>query len=74
LPDDLALSVSDRAGTYEESVAESALNPFAFAIGEDAEYDWILQNNGATYSTNYCFQMAKAPGGAALSAGVTGDT
>ena len=42
----LLLSVSDRAGTYGESVP-TPLNPFAVAVGEDVEYDWNIQNNGA---------------------------
>lgn len=53
---DLNLSVSDRAGTYEES-SPSAANPFKVAIGEDAEYDWILEHNGAADTTTYCFRM-----------------
>ncbi|MBI2120476.1 MAG: hypothetical protein HYT94_02520 [Parcubacteria group bacterium] len=62
---DLKLSVSDRAGTYEES-NDTASNPFGIAVGEDAEYDWNVENNGATGATNYCFRMAKGAGGAAL--------
>lgn len=62
---DLKLSVSDRAGTYEES-NDTASNPFAIAVGEDVEYDWNVENNGATGATNYCFRMARGGGGAAL--------
>jgi hypothetical protein len=62
---DLKLSVSDRAGTYEES-NDTASNPFRLSVGEDVEYDWNIENNGATGATNYCFRMAKGGGGAAL--------
>jgi hypothetical protein len=55
---DLLLSGSDRAGTYEESNGASALNPYGVAIGEEIEYDWIVQNNGADTESNYCFRMA----------------
>jgi len=58
---DLVLSVSDRAGSYEEENA-TALNPFAVSAGEDVEYDWVLQNNGATPTTTYCFRMVKSNG------------
>lgn len=57
---DLKLSVSDRAATYEES-NDTAVNPFAIAVGEDAEYDWELQDNGAPGTTNYCFRMVSQP-------------
>ncbi len=63
---DLKLSVSDRAGTYEES-NDTASNPFIIAVGEDAEYDWNVEDNGATGATTYCFRMAKGGGGSALS-------
>jgi hypothetical protein len=55
---DLLLSGSDRAGTYEESNGASASNPYGVAIGEEMEYDWIVQNNGADTESNYCFRMA----------------
>jgi len=55
---DVLLSGSDRAGTYEESGSASALNPYAVAVGEEIEYDWILENNVADPSSNYCFRMA----------------
>lgn len=56
---DLKLSVSDRAATYEEA-NDTAVNPFAIAVGEDAEYDWELQDNGAAGTTNYCFRIASS--------------
>lgn len=60
---DLKLSVSDRAATYEEA-NDTAVNPFAVAVGEDAEYDWELQDNGAPGTTNYCFRMVNTPAAA----------
>lgn len=62
---DLKISVSDRAATYEES-NDTAANPFNIAIGEDAEYDWNIEDNGAAAATTYCFRMAKGAGGSAL--------
>lgn len=61
---DLNLSVSDRAGTYEEQ-NNTAFNPFAVATGEDVEYDWAIEDNGATGEATYCFRMIKS-GGTAL--------
>jgi len=50
------ISVSDEAGTYEEENG-SAVNPNAVSIGEDIEYDWVIQHNGAIEKTDYCFRM-----------------
>ncbi|MEK7498246.1 MAG: hypothetical protein AAB611_00090 [Patescibacteria group bacterium] len=58
---DLVLSISDRAGSYEEENA-TALNPFSVGVGEDVEYDWALQDNGANPTTTYCFRMVKSEG------------
>jgi hypothetical protein len=57
----VVLSVSDRAGTYEEQ-NNSAVNPFAVAPGEDVEYDWIVQSNSAATNTDYCFRMVESDG------------
>jgi len=56
---DLLLSVSDRAGSYENE-NPTILNPFVVGGGEDIEYDWTLQDNGAAPSTLYCFRMVKS--------------
>ena len=56
---DLLLSVSDRAGTYEEQ-NDTALNPYLVYPGEDIEYDWVVQHNGAADKSSYCFRMAEA--------------
>lgn len=58
---DLKLTVSDRAGTYEES-NDSALNPFEATVGQEVEYDWVIEDNGAAVETNYCFRMVDAEG------------
>lgn len=58
---DLNLSVSDRAGTFEEA-NPTAANPYKILIGDDVEYDWILQANGVTDLTSYCFRMVETNG------------
>jgi hypothetical protein len=58
---ELNLSVSDRAGTYEEG-SPTATNPYKVFIGEDVEYDWILEANGITDLTSYCFRMVESDG------------
>ena len=55
------LTGSDYAETYEEFNPTNS-NRNAIATGTDAEWDFSLQNNGATSSTNYCFRMAYADG------------
>jgi|SRR3989344_2990303 len=44
----------------------SASNPSAVTVGNAGEWDWALQNNGATANTTYCFRMVKTSGGVAL--------
>ena len=58
---ELLLSVSDRGGTYEEQNG-TGQNPYRVNIGEDVEYDWSIEDNGATASTTYCFRMTKENG------------
>ena len=58
---DLLLSLSDRSGSFEES-NNSKVNPFAVFVGEDVEYDWVLEHNGAATNTQYCFRMAYSDG------------
>jgi hypothetical protein len=59
----LNLAVSDVAGTYEEE-NPSAVNPYTVEEGEDVEYDWHIQQNGATPETFYCFRMIRTDGSA----------
>ena len=58
---DLNLSVSDRAGTYEEE-NNTKINPFTVAAGEDVEYDWLIQRNGGVDKGTYCFRMVESDG------------
>lgn len=55
------LSVSDEAGTYEEE-NNSSVNPTVVIVGEDIEYDWVIQHNGAVQRADYCFRMAYSDG------------
>lgn len=50
------LSVSDEAETYEEE-NPTRENQNLLVVGDDAEWDFVLQNNNATPNTNYCFRM-----------------
>lgn len=58
---DLLLSVSDVAGTFEEE-NNTALVPYKVNANNDLEYDWAIQDNGATDKTSYCFRMVEADG------------
>ena len=56
---DLNLAVSDEAGSFEEENS-SAVNPYTVAEGDDVEYDWVVEQNGATAETFYCFRMIES--------------
>ena len=58
---DLILSLSDRAGTFEEA-NNSTSTPFTVFVGEDVEYDWVIEDNLAATNTPYCFRMAYSDG------------
>src|SRR3989344_2936903 len=60
------LSVSDSAGTYQES-NPTAVNPFSVIVGNDVEYDWNIQSNNAATNTPSCFRMTKSDGSALFS-------
>lgn len=49
------------AGTYEES-NDSALNPYTAFPGDEVEYDWLIEHNGAADKSSYCFRMVEADG------------
>lgn len=55
------LTGSDVSGTYEEE-NNSAANPNAIAVGQDAEWDWVLQAINVAIEQNYCFRMVKSDG------------
>lgn len=57
----LNISVSDVAGTYEEE-NDTALTPFTALVGEDIEFDWNIEHNGAQDKSDYCFRMVRADG------------
>jgi hypothetical protein len=58
---DLVLSVSDRAGSLTEE-GISVGNPYLVNAGEDVEYDWYIQHNGAIERSTYCFRMVQQDG------------
>ncbi|MBY0538355.1 DUF2341 domain-containing protein [Patescibacteria group bacterium] len=47
--------------TYEEQ-NPTQNNRFGLQVGQNAEWDFVLQNNAATADTNYCFRMVNADG------------
>ncbi|MFH0891862.1 MAG: DUF2341 domain-containing protein [Candidatus Falkowbacteria bacterium] len=55
------LSSSDIGGTYEEA-NNSAGNPNAIAVGEYGEWDWVIYNNAASSTADYCFRMVGSDG------------
>ncbi len=58
---DLNLLLSDIAGTFEEqNIAEP--NTYAVPEGDEIEYDWLIEQNGATAETDYCFRMVESDG------------
>ena len=57
----LLLTGSDVGGSYEEE-NNSANNPNSISVGNEAEWDWVLQHNGATVGVQYCFRMVASTG------------
>ena len=57
----LLLSTSNATATYEEA-NNSANNPYAVSVGQNIEYDWVIQDNNAPSGTTYCFRMIKSDG------------
>ncbi len=58
------LSNSTKTGTHEEE-NNSANNPTTATMSDYTEYDWVIQHNGASENTTYCFRMVES-GGTAL--------
>lgn len=56
---DLLISASDIAGSYIES-SPSPTNPYPASPGEDIEYDWHVEHNGALQKSTYCFRMIRS--------------
>ena len=57
----LLLTSSDVGGSYEEE-NPSVLNPNAISTGQRGEWDWVLDNTGATGDTTFFFRMVKSDG------------
>src|SRR3989344_2258715 len=55
------LSGTEVVASYEEE-NNSTSTPNEIGIGEDAEWDWVIQNNTATSGRPYCFRMVKSDG------------
>jgi hypothetical protein len=55
------LSVTDDLETYEEE-NNSAFNPNQIDVGDDGEYDWVIENYNASSSSSYCFRMVESDG------------
>jgi hypothetical protein len=58
---DLNISGADVAGTLEEE-NDSLANPYSVPEGSDLEYDWYIEQNGASAETYYCFRMIESDG------------
>ncbi|MCA9360816.1 hypothetical protein KC730_02905, partial [Candidatus Kaiserbacteria bacterium] len=56
---DLLISISDRAGVYSET-SPALANSFPTYDGENIEYDWNIEQNGALQRTTYCFRMVNS--------------
>jgi lipopolysaccharide export system protein LptA len=52
---------SDVAESYEEQ-NNSTGTPKLIAPGQTGEWDWVLENNGATAGESYCFRMVRSTG------------
>lgn len=59
----LVLSTTDTKESYEEA-NDSTSNPNSVAVGDEGEWDWVIQHN-ATGNTNYCFRVV-TDGGATI--------
>ena len=53
---DISTSTSTAEGYYSE-INASAVNPNEILVTENSEWDWPIENNGATANTSYCFRM-----------------
>jgi hypothetical protein len=60
-PGDLKFLVSDVAGSFEEE-NNTDVNLYRVDETNEIEYDWLVEQNGASAETNYCFRMVEADG------------
>lgn len=58
---DLLISIANRAGTLIHE-SPSAVNPYALDDGDNVEYDWHLEQNGANPQSTYCFRAVRSDG------------
>jgi hypothetical protein len=58
---DLLISVADRAGSLVHD-NPSAVNPYPVDEGDNIEYDWYLEQNGANPQSTYCFRTVRSDG------------
>ncbi|MCA9365729.1 hypothetical protein KC723_02445 [Candidatus Kaiserbacteria bacterium] len=56
-----SLLSADVLATYEEE-NNSAVNPNVAQVGDNIEYDWLIEHNGATQRSDYCFRMVESDG------------
>lgn len=57
------LADSDYEETYEE-INPTNVNAHALAVGDDAEWDFSIENNAAVAATDYCFRLVYEDGAA----------
>jgi hypothetical protein len=61
LGDLLIIAVANRAGRLSHQ-NPSVANPYAVPEGDNVEYDWQVEHNGAVAQSTYCFRMALSDG------------
>lgn len=58
---DLLISVANIAGSLVHENPSFA-NPYSVADGDNIEYDWYLEQNGAIPQSTYCFRVIRSDG------------
>jgi hypothetical protein len=58
---DLLISIANRAGSLVHE-SPSAVNPYSLDDGDNVEYDWHLEQNGANPQSTYCFRAVRSDG------------
>ena len=58
----ISTSTGGAEGYYSE-INPSGNNPNAVDTGQYSEWDWPVENNGASTGTTYCFRMTEGDGG-----------
>ncbi len=57
----LLIPTSSTTETYEDQ-NPSAVTPNGVAANTDGEWDWSIEDNGASLGTSYCFRMVESTG------------